>query len=207
MLGQSAASKITYVRPVGGPENTSNSGENPNINSLAWPPRPSPEPLHRFFLSKNYLWHIFGSEFWQLLGHFRLFLGQFGQKQRKLTQVQLLWKEQLNVPGRVEDWRVPNPPGANPLVAERAFCAGDYLNVTRVSHVQGTWQESVGISNTILTEMVAWGKSKVHSFLGGHSFSIACSQEIVGLQNVGFPTKLQRNRPNRRWTKYREHAC
>ena len=28
------ASKITYVRPVGGAENTSNTGENPNINNL-----------------------------------------------------------------------------------------------------------------------------------------------------------------------------
>ena len=35
MLGRSAASKITYVRPVGGPENRSNIGENPNINNLA----------------------------------------------------------------------------------------------------------------------------------------------------------------------------
>ena len=35
MLGLSAASKITYVRPVGGPEGTSNIGENPNINKLA----------------------------------------------------------------------------------------------------------------------------------------------------------------------------
>ena len=35
MLGLPAASKITYVRPVGGPENTLNIGENPNINNLA----------------------------------------------------------------------------------------------------------------------------------------------------------------------------
>ena len=34
MLGWSAASKITYVRPVGDPEKTSNIGENPNINHL-----------------------------------------------------------------------------------------------------------------------------------------------------------------------------
>ena len=34
MLGRSAASRITYVRPVGGPENTSNIGENPDINNL-----------------------------------------------------------------------------------------------------------------------------------------------------------------------------
>ena len=35
MLGLPAASKTTYVRPVGGPENTSNIGENPNMNNLA----------------------------------------------------------------------------------------------------------------------------------------------------------------------------
>ena len=35
MLGRSAASKIIYVRPVGGPENTSNIGESPNISDLA----------------------------------------------------------------------------------------------------------------------------------------------------------------------------
>ena len=34
MLGRSAAPKIIYVRTVGGPENTSNIGENPNINNL-----------------------------------------------------------------------------------------------------------------------------------------------------------------------------
>ena len=34
MLGRSAASKIIYVRPAGSPENTSNIGENPNINNL-----------------------------------------------------------------------------------------------------------------------------------------------------------------------------
>ena len=34
MLGRLAVPKIIYVRPVGGPENTSNIGENPNINNL-----------------------------------------------------------------------------------------------------------------------------------------------------------------------------
>ena len=34
MLGRSVVPKIIYVRPVGGPENTSNIGENPNINDL-----------------------------------------------------------------------------------------------------------------------------------------------------------------------------
>ena len=34
MLGRLAVPKIIYVRPVGSPENTSNIGENPNINNL-----------------------------------------------------------------------------------------------------------------------------------------------------------------------------
>ena len=42
MLDLSAASKFIYVRPVGGPENTSNMGDNPSINNLVWPPRLSP---------------------------------------------------------------------------------------------------------------------------------------------------------------------
>ena len=34
MLGRSAVQKIIYVRTAGGPENTSNIGENLNINNL-----------------------------------------------------------------------------------------------------------------------------------------------------------------------------
>ena len=34
MLGRLAVPKIIYVRPVGSPENTSNIGENPNIDNL-----------------------------------------------------------------------------------------------------------------------------------------------------------------------------
>ena len=34
MLGRSAVPKIIYVRTAGGPENTSNVGENRNINNL-----------------------------------------------------------------------------------------------------------------------------------------------------------------------------
>ena len=33
MLGRSVASKMIYVRPVGGPENNSNIREKPNINN------------------------------------------------------------------------------------------------------------------------------------------------------------------------------
>ena len=42
MLGRSAASKIIYVRPVGGPEDTWDEEGNPNMNNLVWPLRPSP---------------------------------------------------------------------------------------------------------------------------------------------------------------------
>ena len=34
MIGRLAVPKIIYVRPVGSPGNTSNTGENPNINDL-----------------------------------------------------------------------------------------------------------------------------------------------------------------------------
>ena len=34
MLGRSAVPKIIYVMTAGGAENTSNIGENPNINNL-----------------------------------------------------------------------------------------------------------------------------------------------------------------------------
>ena len=33
----------------------------------------------------------------------------------------------------LNDWRVPNPPGANPLVAERAFPTSDYWGRTGVA--------------------------------------------------------------------------
>ena len=42
MLGRSAVPKMIFVRTAGGAENTSNIGENPNINNLTWLPRPSP---------------------------------------------------------------------------------------------------------------------------------------------------------------------
>ena len=43
MLGRSAVPKFMYLRPVGGPEGTSNTEGNPNINSLVWPARLSPQ--------------------------------------------------------------------------------------------------------------------------------------------------------------------
>ena len=55
MLGRSAASKISYVRLVGGPENTSSIGENPNINNLVWPPRPYPSHPANFFVQKLFI--------------------------------------------------------------------------------------------------------------------------------------------------------
>ena len=50
MLGRPAASKFIYVRPEGGPENTSNNGENPNINN----PLTLTAPPHAFFIVSNY---------------------------------------------------------------------------------------------------------------------------------------------------------
>ena len=54
MLGRLVVPKIIYVRPVGSPENTSNIGENPNMNNLTWPPRPSPWQPRGIFLSKTF---------------------------------------------------------------------------------------------------------------------------------------------------------
>ena len=63
---------------------------------------------------------------------------------------------------------------------------------------------------TLLLSYSQMGKSVIksigYSSLGGHSFFTVCSKEIVCLQNGGFPTKFQRNGPNRRRTKFREHA-
>ena len=41
MLGLSVASKIINIRPVGGPGNTWNKGEHPDINHFMRAPRPS----------------------------------------------------------------------------------------------------------------------------------------------------------------------
>ena len=38
---------------------------------------------------------------------------------------------------RKKSWRVPNPPLANPLVAERAFRASEFWGLTGVSEVHG----------------------------------------------------------------------
>ena len=42
------------------------------------------------------------------------------------------------------DWRVPNPPGANPLVAERAFPAGDYWGRTGVARCAEEMRQESG---------------------------------------------------------------
>ena len=44
---------------------------------------------------------------------------------------------------RVPDWRVPNPPGANPLVAERAFPTSGYWGRTGIARCA---EEMTGIS-------------------------------------------------------------
>ena len=46
---------------------------------------------------------------------------------------------------------MPNPPLANPLVAERALRERECWGLTGVSEVHGKLQESVGISNRLLT--------------------------------------------------------
>ena len=58
MLGRSAASKIIYVRPVGGPENTSNIGEIPNINNWRDPLDPHPNRPADFFVQKLFMAHF-----------------------------------------------------------------------------------------------------------------------------------------------------
>ena len=55
MLGRLAVPNIIYVRPVGGPENTSNIGENPNINNLTWPLDPHPNSPAEFFAQKSFM--------------------------------------------------------------------------------------------------------------------------------------------------------
>ena len=58
MLGGAAASKFSYIRPVSGPENTSNIGENPNINNSV----PLTLTALADFLSSDDLWRTFGSD-------------------------------------------------------------------------------------------------------------------------------------------------
>ena len=57
-LGRSAASKITYVRPVGSPESTSNIGENPNIIIWRDPLGPHPGRTAEFLVQKLFMAHF-----------------------------------------------------------------------------------------------------------------------------------------------------
>ena len=53
MLGRSAVPKIIYVRTAGGPENTSNIGEDPNTNNLMCDPLdPHPNSPRGIFCPK-----------------------------------------------------------------------------------------------------------------------------------------------------------
>ena len=61
MLGRSAASKIIYVRPVGSPENTSNIGENPNINHWRDPLDPHPNRPTVFFFCPKFIYGTFSA--------------------------------------------------------------------------------------------------------------------------------------------------
>ena len=45
----------------------------------------------------------------------------------------------------------------------------------------------VGVVHATSNQKKVWRKSVKSIALGGHSFSIACSSEIVGRQNGGFP--------------------
>ena len=58
MLGRLAVPKIIYVRPVGSPENTSNIGENPNINTLMWPLDPHPNSPAESFVQRLFMAHF-----------------------------------------------------------------------------------------------------------------------------------------------------
>ena len=59
VLGRSVASKIIHVRPVGGPENTSNNiGEDPNVNSWCDPLDPHPKNPRGSFILKLSMAHF-----------------------------------------------------------------------------------------------------------------------------------------------------
>ena len=58
MLGWLAVPKIIYVRPVGSPENTSNIGENPNINNPTGPLDPHPNSPEEFFVQILLMAHL-----------------------------------------------------------------------------------------------------------------------------------------------------
>ena len=94
MLGRSAAFKITSVRPVGGPENTSNIGENPSINNLARSPRPSTLTVPPIFFVQTFF-----------LAHFRVCLvarpllklgGAVGRSKKRQAGVWTGWLATLN---------------------------------------------------------------------------------------------------------------
>ena len=52
---------------------------------------------------------------------------------------------------QIADWRVPNPPGANLLVAERAFPTSDYWGCTGVARCAEEATRICRISNRLLT--------------------------------------------------------
>ena len=69
-------------------------------------------------------------------------------------QVRLFLKNRLKRFFGILSWRVPNPPGANPLVAERAFPTSDYWGRTGVAGcAEEMTQESLGISNRVPTPL------------------------------------------------------
>ena len=79
-------------------------------------------------------------------------------------------------------WRVPKPPGANPLVAERAFRASDGEGLTRVPEAQGKLQESVGISHRLLTPATPTTLRRLprapFNYFGGHTERVRHSPDF-----------------------------
>ena len=95
MLGRSAASNIIYVRPVGGPENTSNIGENPKTNNLLWPTRPSQPNSLCGFLSSNYVPFFSKSLHFNFKNHYLNHVTVIAAKSRKFPRFFLVaacWK-------------------------------------------------------------------------------------------------------------------
>ena len=58
MLNQSVAFKIIYDRPVGGPQNASNIGRNPNINKFVLTPQNLTLPAPWIFSLKLFMAHF-----------------------------------------------------------------------------------------------------------------------------------------------------
>ena len=85
--------------------------------------------------------------------------------------------------------RVPSPPGANPLVAERAFPTSDYWGRTGVARcAEEMTQESAGMSNRLLNPCHTRLRRPPRgpfSYQGVSTRGVRHSPEIQGLPNGG----------------------